>query len=119
MKSVERRAEDDEQLKPVFFVFDADGTTQSIRVSAEVLWGAAEIVSLIAGSSCLREQREEGEEGNEKVTFVPLCMTISAPHLNGSCSGGGAKVESTARVAPIALAFFESASETKVQSVLT
>jgi len=37
-------------------------------------------------------------------------MTRSAPHLKGSCKGGGANVESTAMTAPAACAFLASAT---------
>lgn len=36
--------------------------------------------------------------------FVPECITISAPHLNGSWRGGGPKVASMVRIAPRAWA---------------
>jgi len=44
-------------------------------------------------------------------------ITMSAPHLNGSCSGGGAKVESMARMAPAACAFLASATREGVSEV--
>ena len=54
-------------------------------MSAEVLGSFIDISDLPRNTEKLDEK------------FVPLCITQSAPHLNGYCKGGGPKVESTRR----------------------
>ena len=41
----------------------------------------------------------------------PLCITTSAPHLNGSWSGGGPNVESTINLPPTACTWTNGAED--------
>lgn len=50
-----------------------------------------------------KEEPDSFESLDQRTKYlVPLCMTKSAPHLKGSCRGGGAKVASTKSL-PLAL----------------
>jgi hypothetical protein len=82
-----RKKEEDGQFVPRLLRFDSYRSNQGIRVSCEVLSKIASVSRVARVGRGKKEAMKRNENGEErernqgKRTLVPLCITISAPHL--------------------------------------